>query len=53
MSTNSCEAGEHEDAVEASQILTFNCNGCRRYFKTKRELTLHQRSCQENPRNKE
>ena len=53
MSTNSFEAGEHEDAVEAWQISTFGCNGCKRYFKTKRGLTLHQRSCRENPRNRE
>ena len=26
MSTNSFEAGEHEDATEASQISTFGCN---------------------------
>ena len=53
MSTNSFEAGDHEDAVEASQISTFGCNGCKIYFKTKRGLTLDQRSCQENPRNSE
>ena len=53
MSTNSFEAGKHEDALEASQISTFYCNGCKRYFKTKRGLTLHQRSCKQNPRNRE
>ena len=53
MSTNSFEAGEHENTVEASQISTFDCNGCKRYFKTKRGLTLHQISCKENPRNRE
>ena len=49
MSINSFEVGEHEDAVEATQISTFDCNGCKRSFKTKRGLTLHQRSCKENP----
>ena len=39
MSTNSFETGEDEDAVEASQISTFDCNGCKIYFKTKRGLT--------------
>ena len=53
MSTNSFEAGEHKDVVEASQISTFGCNGCKRYFKTRIGLTLHQRSCQENARNRE
>ena len=53
MSTYSFEAGEHEDAVETSQILTFDCSGCKRYFKTKKGLTRHQRSCKENPRNRE
>ena len=53
MSTNSFEAGEHEGAIEASQIPTFYCNGCKRYCKTKRALTLHQRPCKENPRNRE
>ena len=53
ISKNSFEAGEHEDAVEASQISTVDCNGCNRYFKTKRGLTLHQRLCKENPRNGE
>ena len=53
MSTNSFEAGKHEDALEASQISKFYCNGCKRYFKTKRGLTLHQRSCKQNPRNRE
>ena len=53
MSTNSFEAVEHEDAVEGSQISTFDCDGCKRYFKTKRGLMLHQRSCKENPRNRE
>ena len=53
MSTNSFEAGEHEGAIEASQIPTFYCNGCKRYCKTKRGLTLHQRPCKENPRNRE
>ena len=53
MSTNSFEAGEHEDALEASQISSFDCNGCKRYFTTKRGLTLHQRSRKENPRNRE
>ena len=53
MSTNSFEAGEHEGAIEASRIPTFYCNGCKRYCKTKRGLTLHQRPCKENPRNGE
>ena len=53
MSTNSFEAGEHKNAAEASQISTFDCNGCKKYFKTKRALMLHQRSCKENPRNRE
>ena len=53
MSTNSFEAGEYEGAIEASQIPTFYCNGCKRYCKTKRGLTLHQRPCKENPRNRE
>ena len=53
MSTNSFEAGEHEGAIEASQIPTFYCNGCKRYCKMKRGLTLHQRPCKENPRNRE
>ena len=30
MFTNSFEAGEHEDAVEVSQISSFDCNGCKR-----------------------
>ena len=49
MSTNSFESGEHEDATEALQMSTFDCNGCKRYFKTKRRLTLRQRVCKENP----
>ena len=53
MSTNSFEGGEHKDAVEALQISTFDCNGCKKYFKTKRGLMLHQRSCNENPRKRE
>ena len=53
MSTNSFESGEHENTIEASQISTFDCNGCKRYFKTKIVLKLHQRLCKENPRNKE
>ena len=44
MSTNSFEAGEDGDAIEASQISTFDCDGCKRYFKTKRGLTLHRKS---------
>ena len=51
--TNSFEAGEHEDAIEASHISTFDCYGRKRYFKTKRGLTLHQRSCKGNPKNVE
>ena len=53
MSTNSFEAGEDGDAIEASQISTFDCDGCKRYFKTKRGLTLHRKSWKWNPRNRE
>ena len=53
MSTNSFEAGKYEDATEASQIATSDGYGCKTYFKTNRGLTLHQRSCKENPRNRE
>ena len=53
MSANSFEAGEHEDAVEVSQISTFDCNSCKRYFKKKRGVTLHQKSCKKNPINKD
>ena len=50
MSTNSFEAGKHEDATEASQISTFDGYGCKTYFKTNRGLTLikdHARKIQE------
>ena len=53
MSTNSFEAGKHKDTIQATHILAFECNGCKKYFKTKRRLTLHQRSCKENPRKRE
>ena len=53
MSTNSFEAGKYEDATEASQIATSDGYGCKTYFKTNRGLTLHQRPCKENPRNRE
>ena len=53
MSTNSFAMGGREDAIEASQISTLNCDGCKRYFKTKRRLTLHHRSGKENLRNRE
>ena len=47
------EVGEHEGTIEVLQILTFDCNGCKRYFTIKRGLTLYQRSCKGNPRNRE
>ena len=37
MSANSLEVGEHEGTIEALQISTFDCNGCKRYFTIKRE----------------
>ena len=52
-SANSLEVGEHEGTIEVLQILTFDCNGCKRYFTIKRGLTLYQRSCKGNPRNRE
>ena len=53
MSANSFEAGKHKDTIESTHILAFECNGCKKYFKTKRRLTLYQRSCKENPRKRE
>ena len=43
--------GEHEDAIQASHISTFDCNGRKRYFKMKRGLT--KKSCKGNPKNRE
>ena len=39
MSTNIFEEGEHEGATEALEVLTFDCNGCKKYFKTGKSLT--------------
>ena len=39
MSTNIFEEGEHEGATEASEVLTFDCNSCKKYFKTGKSLT--------------
>ena len=39
MSTNIFEEGEHEGATEASEVLTFDCNDCKKYFKTGKSLT--------------
>ena len=45
MSTNIFEEGEHEGATEASEVSTFDCNGCKKYFKTGKMLPLHHKLC--------
>ena len=45
MSTNIFEEGEHEGATEASEVSTFDCNGCKKYFKTGKMLPLRHKLC--------
>lgn len=42
------KVGQNEDTVKAAKSLTFDCGGCERKYKTKRELNQHQVSCKEN-----